>query len=88
MAPTLPVFQGMKCYIQYIDRHPYKPFFYPSNSYYGSNLIILAWIGYKFEDYTTQNCLEFNQDADHARIIDRRPSVSGIICILVIVTVC
>ena len=35
--------------------------------------------GDQVEDYTTQNCLEYHQDADHARIMNIRRSVSGMI---------
>ena len=46
---------------------------------YGSNLIIITWSGNQVEDYTTYNCLECHQDVDHAIIINRRRSVSGIL---------
>ena len=88
VAPTLPGFQGIELCIQYMASHPQKPIFYPSNSYDGSNFIRLTWSGNQVEDYTTQNCLVFHQDADHARIISIRRSVSGIICTLLIVAVC
>ena len=52
---------------------------YTSNSYGGSNVTRLTWIGNKVEDYTTQNYLEYYQDLDHAIIINTRRSVSGII---------
>ena len=68
--------------------HPHKPIFYPSNSYYGSNVIRLTWSGNQVEDHTTQNCLECHQDADHPIILNRRRSVSGIIHTLLGVTVC
>ena len=79
VSPTLPGLQGIKLCIQYLDSHPHKPIFYPSNSYDVSNLIKLTWSRNKFEDHTTHNYLEFHQDADHARIINIRRSVSGII---------
>ena len=79
MAPTLPGFQGIKRCVQYLASHPHKPIFYPSNSYGGSNVIRLTWSGNQVEDHTTQNLLEFHQDADHARIINRRRSILGII---------
>ena len=79
VAPTLPRFQGIKRCVQYLSIHPHKPMFYPSNYYYGSNFIRLTWSGNQVKDHTTQNCLEFHQDADHARILNRRRSVSGII---------
>ena len=44
MAPTLPGFQGLKCCIKHIASHPHKPIVYPSNSYFGTNFIILTWI--------------------------------------------
>ena len=45
--------------------------------------------GNQVEDYTTQNCLEFHQDADNGIIIDRSWSVSGIVhTILGIVVFC
>ena len=66
VAPNLPGFQGIKLCVQYLDSHPHKPIFYPSNSYDGSNFIRLTWSGNQVEDHTNQNCLEFHQDADHA----------------------
>ena len=33
VTPTLPGFQGLKCCTQYLDRHPIKSTFYPSNYY-------------------------------------------------------
>ena len=50
--------------------------FYPFNSYGGSNVIRLTWSVNQVEDYTTQNCLECHQYADHARTINRRRLVS------------
>ena len=35
VAPTLPGFQGIKRFVQYLSRHPDKPIFYPSHSYDG-----------------------------------------------------
>ena len=32
VAPTIPGFQGLNIRIQYLDIHPHKPIFYPSNS--------------------------------------------------------
>ena len=64
MAPTLPDFQGLKHCIQYLASHTHKPIFYPTNSYDGSNVIRLIWS----EDYTTQNCLEYQQYTYHTRI--------------------
>ena len=43
----LPGFQGIKSCIQHRDSHPHKPIFYPTNSYDGSNIIILTWSVYK-----------------------------------------
>ena len=75
LAPTLPGFQGIKRCVQYLARHPHKPIFYCSYYYYGSNFIRLTWSVNQFEDYTTQNFLEFRQDVDHAIVINiRRPS--------------
>ena len=48
VVPTLPGFQGSKCCIQYMVSHPDKLIFYPSNSYYVSNFIILTWSGNQF----------------------------------------
>ena len=72
MALTLPCFQGIKRYVQYMLSHSHKPIFYPSYSYYGSNVIRLTWIGNQVDDHKTQNCLECHQDADHTRILNRR----------------
>ena len=57
LAPTLPCFLGIKRCIIYLSSHPHKPIFYPSNSYYGSNVIRSTCIDNKVEYYTTQNCL-------------------------------
>ena len=35
VAPTLPDFQGINRCVQYMDSHPHKPIFYPSNYYDG-----------------------------------------------------
>ena len=88
VAPTLPGFQGIKRCVQYLASHPPKPIFYPSNYYDGSNVIRLTWSGNQVGYHTTQNCLEFHQDADHAIILNRRRSVSGIIRTLLGVAVC
>ena len=45
VAPTLPVFQGIKRCIKYLASHPHKPILYPSNNYDGSNVIRLTWSG-------------------------------------------
>ena len=79
VAPTLPGFQGIKIWVQYLASHPHKPIFYPSNSYDESNVIRIAWSGNQVEDHTTQNCLECHQDADHTKILNIRRSVSVII---------
>ena len=42
MSPTLPGFQGIKLCVQYMDSHPHKPIFYPSNYYDRSNVIRLT----------------------------------------------
>ena len=68
--------------------HPHKPIFYPSNYYYRSNAITLTWNGNQMEDYTTNNCLECHQYADHDIIINRRRSVSGTIHTLLGIYVC
>ena len=83
LAPSLPGFQGIKRCVQYLDSHPHKPIFYHFNHYIRSNTIRLTWSGNQVEDYTTQNCLEFHQDAYHAIIINIRRSVSGIIHTLI-----
>ena len=87
VAPTLPVFQGIKRCVKYLASHPHKPIFYPSNFYDVKNVIRLKWSGDQFEDHTTQNCLECHQDAYHSRILNRRRSVSGIIYTLLGVAV-
>ena len=88
VAPTLPSFQCIKLCIQYMASHPHKPILYPSNYYYGSNVIRLTWSGNQVEDYTTHKCLEYHQYADDARILNRKRSVSGIIHTLLSVAVC
>ena len=88
VAPTLPGFQGIHCCVQYLDSHPHKPIFYPYNYYDGSNVIRITWSGNKVEYYKTGNFSECQQYADHARIINRRRSVSGIIHTLLGVAVC
>ena len=87
VAPTLPGFQGLNCCIQYLSSHTHKLIFYPSNYYVGSNFIRLTWIGNKLEDFRTHNCLECHQNVVHARIINRRRSVSWIIHTLIGVSV-
>ena len=88
VAPTLPGFQGLKRCIQYMASHPHKPIFYPSNSHDGSNVIRLTWSRNQVEDYTTQNCLERHQEADHDIIINIRRPVSVITHTLLGVSVC
>ena len=83
VAPTLPSLQGIKRCVQYLASKPHKPIFDPSNSYDGSNVIRLIWSGNQVEYHTPRNCLECHQDADHARIINRRRSVSCIIHTLI-----
>ena len=75
MAPTLPVFQYIKRFVQYLDSHPHKPIFYPSNSYDGSTVIRLTWSGNQVEDHTIQNCLECHQDVDPAIVLNIRRTV-------------
>ena len=58
VEPTLPGFQGTKRCVQYMDIHPHKPIFYPSASYYGSNVISITWIGNQVEDHTLCRILE------------------------------
>ena len=88
VAPTLPGLKGIKLCVKYLASHPHKPIFYPYNSYDGSNVTRLTCSGNQVEYHTTKNCLEFHQDADHARILNRRRSVSGIIHTLLVVAVC
>ena len=88
VAHNLPGFQGIKRFVQYLASHPYKPTFYPYNSCDGSNLIRITWSGNQVEDHTTQIFFEYHQDADHARIINIRCSVSVIIHTLLGVAVC
>ena len=57
LEPTLPGFRGLMILIQYLDTHPHKPIFYPSNSYDRSNVTILTWIEDQVEDYTYLNFL-------------------------------
>ena len=87
-APNITGFQCIKLCIKYLDSHPHKPIFCPSNYYGGSNFIRITCSGNQVKDYTTQNCLECHQDADCARIINRRQSVSGILHTLLGVSVC
>ena len=87
LSPTLHGFQGIKRCILYLDSHQHKPIFYPSNYYYGSNIIRLTRSGNKVEDHTTQNFLECHQDAYHDIILNIRQSVSGIINTLLGVSV-
>ena len=79
MSPTLTYFQVLNRCIQYLASRPHKPIFYPSSYYYGSKVIRLIWSGNLVEDYTIQNCPELCQEAYHARILNIRKSVSGII---------
>ena len=88
VAPTIPGFQGIRHCIQYMTSHPNTAMFHPSNSHDGSNVIRLTWSGNQVEEYTTQNFLEYHQDANHPIILNRRRSVSGIINNLLGVAVC
>ena len=88
VAPTLPGLQGIKRCVQYLASHPHKPIFYPSNYYYGSNVIRLTCSENQVEYHRTQNCLECHQDVYHARTINRRRSIFGIIHTLLGVAVC
>ena len=45
VEPTLPGFQGLKRYIQYMASQPNQPIFCPTNYYDGSNGIVLTWSG-------------------------------------------
>ena len=79
IAPALPGFQGISRCLQYLYNHPHKTIFYTYNPCEGYNIIKLKWIGDQVEDCTTQNCLEFRQFTYHARILNRRRTLSGII---------
>ena len=85
---TLPGFQVLKSFIQFLTTHIHKPIFYLSNNYYGFYVISIIWSGYQIEYYTTCNFLECHQDADHVGIINRWKYVSGIIHTLLGVSVC
>ena len=87
VAPTLTDFQGIKRCVQYLDSHLHKPIFFPSYSYYGSNVISLAWSGNQVEDHITHNDLECHQDAYNSIILNIIRSVSGIIHTLLGVSV-
>ena len=87
VVPTLTGFQVIKICIEYLSSHSYKPIFYPSDAYDGSNFIRLIWSGNQVEDYTIHNFLEWHQDVDHAIIINRIRSISGIIHTLIGVSV-
>ena len=88
MAHNLPVFQGLKRCIQYLDSHPHKPILYICNYYDGSNVLIIIWSGNQVEDCTTRNCLECFQDLYHARILNIRRSFSVFIHAQIRVAVC
>ena len=88
VAPTLTSFQGIKLCVKYLTSHTHKPIFYLSNYYDRSNVIRLTWSGNQVEYHTTHNCLECHQYADHAKIINIRRSISGIIHTLIVVDVC
>ena len=87
VAPTLPGFQGIKRCVQYLSSHPHKPILYSYNYYDVSNVIRLTWSVDQVEYHTTQNCLECHHNADHAIMINRIRSVSGIIHTLISVAV-
>ena len=87
MALNLPDFQGINLCVQYLASHPHKPIFYPYNYYDGSNVIILTWSGNRVEDHKIHHFLECHQYADHARILNRRRSVSVILRTLISVSV-
>ena len=78
IAPTLAVIQSINSCIKYLASKPHKPIFYPSNYHDGSNVVRILWSGNQVEEYTTYNCLEFHQYADHAIIINIIRSVLGI----------
>ena len=65
-----------------MSSHPYKPI---CDS---SNVIILTWSGNQVEDCTTHNFLECLQDANHERLINKRPSFWDIIHTIFGVDVC
>ena len=88
VAPTQSGFQGIKRCVQYLTIHAHKTIFYHSNYYDGSNFIRLIWSGNQVEYHTAKNCLECYQYTDHAIILIRRQSVSGIIHNLLGVAVC
>ena len=88
VEPTLTGLQGIKRCVKYLASHPHKSILFPSNYHDGSNVIRITWSGNQVKDHTTQIFLECHQDADHARIINRRRSVSGIIHTLLGVSVC
>ena len=79
MATTLPGFKYLKSLIQFISGHPHKNTFYPSTVDDGSNVISLTRSGNQVEDYTTHNCMEYEQDSDNDQIINIRWYMSGII---------
>ena len=45
MATNLPVLQDINRCFQYMNSHPNKPIFYPSNYYDSSNITRLTWSG-------------------------------------------
>ena len=88
VAPTLSGFQVIKRCVQYLPSHPHKYIFYPSNSYDGLNVIRLTRSGNQVVDNKNQNFFECHQYADHARILNRIRSFSGILHTLIGVAVC
>ena len=55
-APTIPCFQSIKRYVQYLDSHTHKTIFQPSNTYDFPNVIIITCIGNQVEYYSTAKC--------------------------------
>ena len=88
VAPNLPDSKVSSAVLKYLASHPHKTIFYTSNYYDGSNFIRLTWSGNQVEYHKAQNCFECHQDVGHARIINIRRSVSGIIHTLLGVDVC
>ena len=87
VAPTLTALKGLKRCIQYLASHPHKTILYAYGYFYVSNVIRLTWNGNQVEDYTTQKFLKCYKYSVHARILNRRWLVSGIIHTLLGVSV-
>ena len=77
VAPNVTGYQVLKRGIKYLDSHPHKTMFYPSDYYDDSNAIRLTWSGNQVEERTTQHFIQQHQDADHYRILNIKRSVSG-----------